>query len=99
MNHRIFDISCLKNGIIPVYMILKSPISTNKANAAIIHASKVCIKENLRGIIRKLFTIRKDINKIKEKLRGAIEKEKYESIPEVAQKRKETTYQETIKKV
>ncbi|VDP97188.1 unnamed protein product [Trichobilharzia regenti] len=78
-------------------MKLKSLIS-DIANAALTHASKVCIKENLREIIRKLFTIRKDINEAEEKLKGAIEKEKYESVLEVAQKRKETTYEETKKK-
>nr|CAH8841574.1 unnamed protein product [Trichobilharzia regenti] len=79
-------------------MKLKSPISTDKANAALTHASKVCIKENLRGIIQKLFTIRKDINEVKEKLKEVIEKEKYESLLQVAQKRKETTYEKTKEK-
>lgn len=73
-----------KNGIIAMYMKLKSPISTDRADAAITHASKICVKENLNGIIRKLFAIRKIIDEVKEKLERTIQKENYEIILEVA---------------
>ncbi|CAH8450356.1 unnamed protein product [Heterobilharzia americana] len=85
-NHRIFNIRCMKNQIIPKYLRIRIPIYTDKIQRAIEHVSKLCLKEEIHRIIKKLSTIRNKIEQLKCKIMKIVNCRDYGFIIETSDK-------------
>ncbi|VDQ09916.1 unnamed protein product [Trichobilharzia regenti] len=88
-NHRIFNSRCLKSHIIPKYLRLRTPITSNKITSAAEHVSKLCIREELHRVTVKLNNIRSEIENLKHKLNGMVNDKYYVIVIETPKKKLE----------
>ncbi|CAH8868385.1 unnamed protein product [Trichobilharzia szidati] len=94
-NHRIFNIRCQKNEIIPKYLRLRAPVPSDRVRSRIEGLQKLCLKEEIHRIVKKLQHIRSEIEQLKQKIKGIVTSTDYDLITQSSSIAKSATFKKS----
>ncbi|VDQ10350.1 unnamed protein product [Trichobilharzia regenti] len=94
-NRLIFNIRCLKNEIILKYLHLRATAPTKRVRSRIESLQKLCLKEEIHRIVKKLQHFRCEIEQLKQKLKGIDTNVDYDLMTQPSNNAKSATFKKS----